>query len=40
MKAHTARNIPIGLGIGLAAVAILLGIELRCGAFGCGKTSF
>jgi hypothetical protein len=36
-KSHTTRNILIGVGIGLAAVAIWLGIELRCGPFGCGK---
>jgi hypothetical protein len=34
-KSHTTRNILIGVGIGLAAVAIWLGIELRCGPFGC-----
>ena len=34
-NSHTTRNILIGAGIALAAVAIWLGIELRCGPFGC-----
>jgi hypothetical protein len=34
-KSHTTRNILIGAGIALVAVAIWIGIELRCGPFGC-----
>jgi hypothetical protein len=35
-KSHTTRNILIGVGIGIAAVAITLGILVaRCGPFGC-----
>jgi hypothetical protein len=33
-KSHTTRNILIGVGIGLGAVAIWLGIKLRSGPFG------
>ncbi|MGA3206192.1 MAG: hypothetical protein ABSF12_27180 [Bryobacteraceae bacterium] len=36
-QSHTTRNILIGVGIAVAAVGIWLGIELRCGVFGCGK---
>jgi hypothetical protein len=36
-QSHTMRNILIGVGIAVAAVGIWLGIELRCGPFGCGK---
>jgi hypothetical protein len=34
-NSHTTRNILIGVGIGLAGVAIAVGVLLRCGAFGC-----
>jgi hypothetical protein len=34
-KSHTTRNILIGAGIALVGVAIWIGIELRCGPFGC-----
>ena len=39
LKSHTTRNILIGVGIGVAALGITAGIILRCGAFGCGKTT-
>lgn len=35
VKSHTTRNILIGAGIALVAVAIWIGITLRCGPFGC-----
>ena len=34
-KSHTTRNILIGVGIGLAGVAIAAGVLLRCGPLGC-----
>ncbi len=37
VKSHTTRNILIVAGIGVAALAITLGIMLRCGPFGCGN---
>jgi hypothetical protein len=33
---HTKRNVLIGVGIGIGALAITAAIVLRCGAFGCG----
>ena len=38
LKSHTTRNVLIGVGIGVAAIGITLGIILRCGALGCGGT--
>ena len=35
-KSHLTRNILIGVGIGVAALGITIGILLRCGPFGCG----
>ena len=35
LKSHTTRNILIGVGIGLAGVAIATGVLLRCGPLGC-----
>jgi hypothetical protein len=37
LKSHLTRNILIGVGIGVAALGITLGILLRCGPFGCGS---
>ena len=34
-KSHLTRNILIGVGIGVAALAITAGILFRCGSFGC-----
>jgi hypothetical protein len=34
-KSHATRNILIGVGIGLAGVAIAAGVLLRCGPLGC-----
>jgi hypothetical protein len=34
-KSHTTRNILIGVGIGLAGVAIAGAVILRCGPLGC-----
>lgn len=37
-NSHTTRNILIGVGIGVAAVAGTIGIiYLKCGPFGCGS---
>ena len=36
-KSHVMRNVLIGVGIGVAALGITLGILLRCGPFGCGN---
>ena len=38
LKSHTLRNVLIIAGISVAALGITIGIMLRCGAFGCGKT--
>jgi hypothetical protein len=35
IKHHTARNILIGVGIAVVAMAIVVAVELRCGPFGC-----
>jgi hypothetical protein len=40
LKSHTTRNVLIGVGIGVAAVGITLGVMLRCGPLGCGKATF
>jgi hypothetical protein len=34
-KSHTTRNVLIGVGIGIAVFAVVLGILFRCGAYGC-----
>ena len=36
LKSHALRNVLIIAGIGVAALAITIGVMLRCGAFGCG----
>lgn len=38
-KSHLTRNILIGVGIGVAALGITIGILLRCGPLGCGSKS-
>jgi hypothetical protein len=38
LKSHTTRNVLIGVGIGVAAIGITLGIIFRCGGLGCGGT--
>jgi len=35
-KSHLTRNILIGVGIGVAALGITIGVLLRCGPLGCG----
>jgi hypothetical protein len=40
LKSHLTRNILIGVGIGVAALGITIGIMLRCGPLGCGTTRF
>ena len=38
IKSHTTRNVLIGVGIGVAAIGLTLGIMFRCGGLGCGGT--
>ncbi|HLX43321.1 MAG TPA: hypothetical protein VKR43_07795 [Bryobacteraceae bacterium] len=39
LKSHTTRNILIVVAIGVAAIGITIGILLRCGPLGCGRTA-
>ncbi len=34
-KSHPTRNVLIGVGIGIAVFAVVLGILFRCGSYGC-----
>jgi hypothetical protein len=36
-KSHTTRNVLIVVGVAVVALAVVVGVALRCGPFGCNS---